>query len=231
MDYGRPERADGLAAGYVLGTLRGPARRRFDVLLRAHPALQNAVRAWQLRLLPLTQSLAPVAAPPRVWADIEARLFVAPVLAPLRWWRSLRLWRGLGLGASTALLALLVLPARLPAPQAPTVVVLAAGPGAGTGEPARFVASLSPDGRALVLQPLQAPALTAAQALELWAVPSEGGPRSLGVVRADRATTLLLPTSATRGTAALAVSVEPTGGSPTGAPTGPVVSVGAVAEV
>jgi anti-sigma-K factor RskA len=93
------------------------------------------------------------------------------------------------------------------------------------------VASLSPDGRALVLQPLQAPTLTAAQALELWSVPRQGGPRSLGVVRADRPTTLLLPASATQGTAAFAVSVEPTGGSPTGAPTGPVVSVGAVASI
>ena len=43
MDYGRRERADRLAAAYVLGTLRGPARRRFEALLPAHPALREAV--------------------------------------------------------------------------------------------------------------------------------------------------------------------------------------------
>ena len=40
MDYGRPELAERLAAAYAAGTLRGPARRRFDALLPAHPALR-----------------------------------------------------------------------------------------------------------------------------------------------------------------------------------------------
>ena len=93
---------------------------------------------------------------------------------------------------------------------------------------ASFVASLSADGRALVLKPLNAPALTAAQALELWSVPAQGGPRSLGLVRADQATTLLLQAGVQRSTAAFAVSIEPAGGSPTGAPTGPIVSLGRV---
>ncbi len=238
MDYARPLLADRLAAAYVLGTLRGPARRRFAGLLSAHPALQGAVHGWQARLLPLADGLAPVAAPARVWAGIEARLFRPAAAAPLRWWQRLGLWRGLSALAGTAVVALLVLPAGVPPPQAPIVVVLAtqpvtAGAGAGAGAaagpgPVSFVASLSPDGRALVLQPLSAPTLGAAQALELWRVPAQGGPRSLGLVRADRATTLLLANSAMQGTAAFAVSVEPAGGSPTGAPTGPVVSVGAI---
>lgn len=215
----------------MLGTLRGPARRRFAGLLSAHPALQDAVHGWQARLLPLADGLAPVAVPAWVWAGIEARLFSAAAAAPLRWWQRLGLWRGLSALAGVAVVALLVLPAGAPPPQAPIVVVLATPPdpaGAGGAGAARFVASLSPDGRALVLQPLTASTLGAAQALELWRVPAQGGPRSLGLVRADRATTLLLATSAVQGTAALAVSVEPAGGSPTGAPTGPVVSVGAL---
>ncbi|RVU49282.1 anti-sigma factor [Rubrivivax rivuli] len=232
MDYGRPERADGLAAGYVLGTLRGPARRRLQALLGAHPALRRAVRAWEQRLAPLYLALPPVAVPERVWTGLEARLFppaaAATGAAPRPWWQALALWRGFSALASTAVLVLLLWPPTPGPPQAPTVVVLAPQPGAAVAGPALFVASLSADGRALVLQPLQAPSLSAAQALELWAVPSQGGPRSLGLVRADRATTLLLPASAQRGTAAFAVSVEPIGGSPTGAPTGPVVSVGPV---
>jgi anti-sigma-K factor RskA len=235
MDYGRPELADRLAAEYVLGTLRGPARRRFETLLLAHPALRNAVRRWEEQLAPLADSVPPVAPPERVWAGIETRLFPAEAVAaraeaaaPVRWWNALGLWRGLSALASTAAVALLVVALQAPPVQPPIVVVLATNPGAGVATNASFVASLSADGRALVLKPLNAPTLTAAQALELWSVPAQGGPRSLGLVRADTATTLLLQAGVKEGTAAFAVSIEPAGGSPTGAPTGPIVSLGQI---
>jgi len=226
MDYGRRELADRLAAEYVLGTLRGPARRRFESLLPGHPGLRAAVASWQARLQPLADGVEPVEPPPQVWQRLEATLFperTAP--APEPWWRRLGVWRAVSGLATAAVVALLVVGGTTPPPQAPIVVVLGANPDAAQALPARFVASLSPDGRALVLRPIDAPALTAQQALELWAVPPAGAPRSLGLVRADAATTLLR-THGLTDTAALAVSVEPAGGSPTGAPTGPIVSLG-----
>ena len=75
MDYGKPSLADALAAEYVAGTLRGPARRRFGALRPSHPALEAAVQRWQARLLPLADSLDPVAPPPAVWRGIEQRLW------------------------------------------------------------------------------------------------------------------------------------------------------------
>jgi anti-sigma-K factor RskA len=61
-------------------------------------------------------------------------------------------------------------------------------------------------------------------------VPPQGAPRSLGLIKADGATVLQrdrIPATLLKGgTAALAVSVEPPGGSPTGTPTGPVVYAG-----
>ena len=49
MNYLLPERLDRLAREYVLGTLTGPARRRFERLLRQAPVAMVAVSTWQER--------------------------------------------------------------------------------------------------------------------------------------------------------------------------------------
>ena len=231
MDYGREPLADALAAQYVAGTLRGGARRRFATLLAAHPALRRAVARWQARLLPLTQVLPPEPPPAAVWDAIERRLWPTPAREP--WWRALTFWRGASALASVAVVALAFLlanPAPLPAP---VIVVLAAtgAEGAPEARNVSFVASFSGDGSALVTRPIQPLPLGADRALELWALPPQGAPRSLGlisaqgptVIRRDQAAQALLDASRTSG---LAVSIEPPGGSPTGAPTGPVVFAG-----
>jgi len=114
--------------------------------------------------------------------------------------------------------------------QPPIVVVLsaaAAAPGAVPGAltPASFVASISADGRAMVTRPLVNVSMAPDRALELWSVPPQGAPRSLGLIAADKAT-VVQRGKVLEGTAAFAVSLEPAGGSPTGAPTGPVLYVG-----
>ncbi len=232
MDWSRTELAERLAAEYVLGTLRGPARRRFEALLPAHPALRQAVAQWQTRLLPLHAGVEPVAPSREVWPAIQARLFGAPanvavgaaVGAP-GWWQRLALWRGMAALATVAAIGLGVLLSQ-PQPVAPPlVIVLNANPDAQGVQPVSFVASVTPDGRALVLKPLGGVPLDAGRVLELWAVPGAGAPRSLGLVSGERATTVLR-TRLLEGTAAFAVSIEPAGGSPTGAPSGPIVSVG-----
>jgi anti-sigma-K factor RskA len=226
MDYSRRPLADRLASEYVLGTLRGRARRRFEALLPAHPALREAVAQWQQRLLPLSASVTPVQPSPAVWRGIETRLFGAPQppAAPTLWQR-LSLWRTLTGLATAATVAMFMVSSRVPPPQAPIVVVLNANPDAAQALNASFVASVSADGRALVLRPIGELALSPGRALELWAVPPQGAPRSLGLVQPGGATTVLR-TQLLRDTAAFAVSVEPAGGSTTGAPTGPIVSVG-----
>ena len=227
MDYGRPSLADALAAQYVAGTLRGPARRRFEALLPSHPALQQAVRAWQDRLIPLTGALQPQRPSPAVWRAIEQRLWPTPTAQP--WWQRLGLWRALSAATMAAVVGLTVLVATPPPAQAPVVVVLQ-GTGADTAVAGTIVASLSGDGRAMVTRTLTPVSLTTDRVLELWSVPPQGNPRSLGLITANGATVLdrsKLPATLLKGgTAALAVSVEPPGGSPTGVPTGPVVFAG-----
>jgi anti-sigma-K factor RskA len=72
--------------------------------------------------------------------------------------------------------------------------------------------------------------------LEVWLLPPGGTPRSLGLFPSERSgttTALILPpdVAAALASSALAVSLEPTGGSATGAPSGPVLFSGAVMPV
>lgn len=240
MDYSRPSLADRLAAEYVLGTLRGPARRRFEALLPAHPALRQATQAWERRLVQLSEATPPVTPSPQVWAGIQQRLFdtagAEPARNPMtqtaqsvvRWWQSLALWQGAAGLATVAALALGILLGQPRPVQPPIVVVMAAQAASGGNgiQPASFVASVSGDGRSLVLKPLnEGQQVALNKALELWAVPAHGAPRSLGLVSRQGATTVRR-TSLLVDTAAFAVSVEPPGGSPSGLPTGPIISVG-----
>lgn len=75
MNYHRPELLDHLAREYALGTLQGPARRRFIALMRDSSTIAAAVAAWEARLAVMER--APVLVPPPVstWRGIEQRLF------------------------------------------------------------------------------------------------------------------------------------------------------------
>jgi anti-sigma-K factor RskA len=69
---------------------------------------------------------------------------------------------------------------------------------------------------------------------ELWVIPADGKPRSLGVVPEKAAAAMTVPPEHRAMLAegvTLAVSLEPEGGSPTGAPTGPVVMTGTMSAV
>ena len=230
MDYARLQLAEALSAQYVAGTLRGRARNRFEALLPSHPALQHAVRDWQRRLMPLTEGLPEVAPPARVWRGIEARLWpeAAPA-SPASIWQRLGLWRAVSALALASVVGLAVLLSQPQPVLAPIVVVLQAT-GADPSGIGTIVASVSGDGRALVTRTLTAVTLARQRTLQLWAVPASGAPRPLGLISADGATVLrrdqLPPTLLQGGTDALAVSIEPPGGSPTGVPTGPVVFAG-----
>ena len=228
MDYSRPDLADRLAAEYVTGTLRGPARRRMEQLMPAHPALRAAVRRWEAGLMPLTSSVSPQAPSAEVWKRIVARIGgAAAAEAPVpSWSSSLSFWRSLSMFAGVVSLSLLVLFANPKPNQPPIVVVLnSTTVPAGAVAPATFVASISGDGRAIVTQPLMGVSVQPDRVLELWAVPGKGSPRSLGLISAS-GTSVVSKSRLPTGTAALAVSLEPPGGSTTGAPTGPVLYVG-----
>ena len=214
------ELPDRLAAEYVLGTLTGGARRRFDALLPAHPALRQAVAGWEKRLLPMALKAEPVQPVAAVWNSIESKLgWTAPAAKPASSFR-VRFWQTFAALATVAAVVLGTRTPTLPPTEAPMIVVLHATKGTET-----LVAGLSQDRQQLTIQPLQKVSLTSDQSLELWALKKDGPPASLGVIASDKLTALSKKTLP-KDTKGLAVSLEPLGGSPTGAPTGPVLFVG-----
>ncbi|MGZ5217235.1 MAG: anti-sigma factor [Caldimonas sp.] len=226
MDYGRPDLADRLAAEYVAGTLRGAARRRFEALLPAHAMLREAMLAWQERLMPLTGVIEPVQPSGEVWRRVSERIGGGTGKSSAGAWDRLSFWRGLTAFASIAAIGLAVLLANPRSVPPPIVVVLAAtNAPAGTAQPGSLVASISGDGSTLVTRPIVPVAVQADRSLELWAVPKDGAPRSLGILPGGSGT-VALRGKVLAGVDTLAVTVEPLGGSPTGKATGPIVYAG-----
>ncbi len=232
MNLGDPERADALAGEYVLGTLRGPARARFEQLLRTEQGIADAVHAWEERLVPLAESIPPLAPPARVWTAILARIRSATTLpATSATGLGLRWWRGFALASAAVAFALAVALFRTASePAQGSIVIVLAGQDA---KPA-LLASADRSSRYLTLKALAPLAVADDRALELWMLPDQGNPRSLGLVSAAAPAgiaRIALPATAEQALQnipVLAVSLEPKGGSPTGLPTGPVLYSGPV---
>ena len=121
MNYGHPELRDRLAAEYALGTLRGPARRRFERLLAGDPELRDLVQAWEMRVNLLAESAPAVPPPDHLWQRISQRIGPVPERRSLldRLWESLGFWRGVSLAAAAAAAALALYIALAPTPVPP----------------------------------------------------------------------------------------------------------------
>lgn len=216
-----------LAAEYVLGTLKGGARRRFEGWMHNDAALRNIAAEWQQRLTPLAEFTTPVAPPKRVWHGIERRLNLRRAPAAWQFWRneSINFWRSLGV-ASSALAALLVVVMVTKTLQAPEITYVASL----TDEKANTALVLTADSRhqALDVRVVAGAAVADDKSLELWAVPKQGNPRSLGLLAANGTTKLALSNRALGpDVALLAVTLEPKGGSPNpNGPTGPILYKG-----
>lgn len=227
-----------LAAEYAAGLLAGAdlteARRR----VAAEPGFSRDVARWRGWLAGLHDEVQDVAPPAALWARIEAAAGQHRAANDneriLR--RKLTLWRSAtaGLGAVAAVLATILLiqprpsvtPRTVERPVAPPMVAMV-----GDEEAAKVMVSWDPAGKQLVLATAGQLRADASHSHELWVIPTNGTPRSLGVMAADKpshkriadALAQLLQQGAT-----IAISVEPRGGSPTGKPTGPVVASGAL---
>ena len=222
MNYQTPTLRRALAADYAIGLMSTPARRRFEQLLLDDAALRGELAQWQETLASLTENLPEPPVPDRVWHAITARIEPQVLHMPEKrpFWNWLRI---------TAAVCSLVI--------AVTLGVIY------NRDSARYSATLlTADAQPalkveahedyLNVEPLTLAAVDPQRSLELWAIPADGKPISLGVIPVGGKGRVELSDAqkALVGKpVALAVSLEPKGGSPTGQPTGPVLYQGALA--
>ena len=213
-----PQIVDSLAAEYVLGTLRGPARRRFEKWRATTPHVQERCLFWEENLMQLAKAVRPIRPPPHVWQGIRTRLNLAGS-EPRR-----RPARALAIAASVLLVAGLsaVLYWRS---LGPGKLVEVATITTATGSQVWEVDVYS--GR-LIVHAGQLAARPTDRDYELWALPAAGKPVSLGVLPTTgtaQRTLTAVQQQALASAAQVAVTVEPLGGSPTGQPTSTPVFV------
>ena len=213
-----------LAAEYALGVLDADGRREAEQRIARDAAFADEVAAWEARLAPLAAQVPAVQPPAQVWQNIERTLGGAPRTGL---WDRVAFWRWLSFGTA-ALAACLVafIGVTLLLPDKPMVATLVA-PVAVPGGPV-FVANYDPARDTIMVLPSNAPRLQT-HVPELWLIPPDGKPRSLGVLDPIRPVTLrILPElrALTTPEATLAVTMEPPGGAPGGNPTGPVIAQG-----
>ena len=219
MNYDRPELLDRLAADYAVGLLRYRARARFERLGTQLASALKSRQQWEDRLLPLALAAAPVAPALSVWPRIERHIGELPGSASgaRRWW--------LAAAASLVAVALFVGRETWWAPVSWQAVAVL--------EPAHqsplWSVERDPNARLLSVHTLSAVTLAGSSSYELWVLPrGSGNPVSLGLLpRHGSLQRTLTPTQRQYllAGAQVAVSIEPSGGSPTGLPTGPVVIV------
>ncbi len=214
MRYENAELVRQLAAEYVIGTLRGAARRRFEKLLETDPEARFQRDFWEQRLGEFGQALSPVAPPVDVRTELLRRIappiaIVAPdpVRLPAGHRRRRRsLWAYAAGFATAASLALAFLlgqhypdSAEPLAGRNPVATTLAAAPAdAGEAWPIYaaevripgsvkgWLLSLTPDHRHLIAVASDDFFQSGRQQLQLWCLVPNADPVAIGVLPSEK---------------------------------------------
>jgi anti-sigma-K factor RskA len=219
-----------LAGEYVLGLLDPATDASAAARIATDADFASEVEAWRMRLQPIIDGN-DTPAPQSVWNAVEAALPQPTAQDVGR--GSLRIWQMIA-GLSTSAAAILaVILLQQPAPVAPPAPVspLLAALGSETGT-ASLTARYDGSNGQMLLTPVSLD--TGKLYPELWIIPADGQPRSLGIVRGDAPSQISIDADL-RGFidqgATLAITPEPEGGGPGGQPTGPVIASGKIVSI
>ena len=225
-DTHMPEDDNSLAAEYVLGVQPAELRETLAKRLQSDASFAVLVAQWENHLAPMNDGYENAVPPAHIKTALFKRLFPDTVKQRSGLWNSLAFWRGLTAGA-VALSAIIIGSNVLTtAPTAETMPIIASLQ-ADTGD-VRFMAYYEAGTDEIRLSKVSSEKSTDRD-YELWLIKADGTPQSLGVITdADSARITLTADYIAKINAGdtFAVSIEPLGGSPTGAVTGPVIAAG-----
>ena len=221
-----------LAAEAALGLLTGADAAEARSMIARDSGFAAEVRAWHERLAVLAQSL-PEEAPP---AAVRARLNEvladraaaggpfedrSPRRAALTWFTGV-------FAAGVVALALWLVPPML----RPDLPMAGAELVASAPMPMRLETRLQADGRTLTVRMMEGTIPEGRDAELWWISGAEAVPVSIGLAPHAGSSDLILPADLSFGPdVQLAISDEPSGGSPTGQATGPVLAVAPLANL
>jgi anti-sigma-K factor RskA len=222
---------DILAGEYALGLLEGQELDAFERRLASDRALQRVVANWYAQFSVLDASAKPAPAPAALWSRIESSVGSArPVEksgATERLWSSLGFWRGASFAGAAASL-LLAVAVGLMAGRATPVPLVVAVLQADDASPGAIVEAFH-DGR-IVVVPLRDIPVPEGKVLEVWTLFDKArGPVSLGLIDRTRRAQFSTQNLPARETQLYEITLEPSGGSPIGRPTGPILMKGLAA--
>jgi anti-sigma-K factor RskA len=233
---------DGLAAEYVLGSLDAEERKDVAARRMTNVALDHAIKAWEMRLDPLSDGVPGINPPPDVFPRIAERLWAREAIKARKPVFSRQRALAAGACALAACLALAVVwlrhlpgvPTTLVAQLKPSALWVSLEPGTNVWTPFGFDVSVDLRASTIVVSPVAA-GVSESRDYQLWLIPRDGGPLiSLGVIALPKTTIsawlATYPPDDLPNTT-LAVSLEPEGGSRTGIPSGPPVFVGTLSPV
>lgn len=219
------DRADdrALAAEHVLGLLSPPEAAAFEARLVADPALRALTAAWTEDLVALAMAVPDVPPPPGAEAALMRRLF--PEERRRGWLARLGLLPALLGGGVAALLVLWVATSGVLGPRGPAFQARIAA------EDGSFAVAALFDPRSSTLAIERTAGEEApGRSQELWIIPAGLDPISIGVVPAGGVGSVPIEPELVPHLAGgqLAVTDEPSGGSPTGGPTGALLAAGPI---
>ena len=227
-----------LAAEYALGILEDEELVEARGLVASDADFAREVDEWSERIAPLFDEAGEEAPPEVLWQRVKAEIDrdrggdIVDLRKRIGWWKGMT-------AAASAIAASLALVVAFDATRPPPPVETPA-----RGE--MMVATLMSQDKAMLLSAAWKPSekrlmvmpgdmpIEPGRSHELWIIPADGKPRSLGLVSGDGPHRMaveeaMAPMFAEAAT--LAISVEPEGGSPGDAPTGPVIASGTLAKV
>ena len=236
MNYQDPRLQNLLAGEYVLGSLRGAARRRCERLMMGSRSLAAEVAAWEQRFAVWALRLAPIDPPGYLeWRLMGRILGYLPhtgelptaIVQSRPHGEGLRnvFWRSWAV-AATLVLALVIVSQRIaPAPEPKPAEFALMSDAKGTP---LWLISVHPEANRVDMKVVTPNPVPEGKSYELWMIPDGGKPVPMGLMNETGiASETVAPELLARlaGAKALAISLEPKGGSPTGQPTGPVLWV------